>query len=141
MDTRSIRYFDPLLFIAMVVLVVYGLAMIYSATYGTAGTGIDPLVYHQAAYAVVGLVAFVGLSGIDYHVLGNFTWPLYVGGVGLLLVVLVAGRVLHGSQRWIQVGPYQFQPSEIMKLIVVLCLSRYLTQHAEEVRSPKVIGL
>lgn len=125
----------------MVVLVGYGLAMIYSATFGTGGSGIDPLVYHQAVYAVVGLALFLVLSGLDYHLLGNLTWPMYLGGNLMLIFVLVAGRVLHGSQRWIQVGPWQFQPSEIMKLLVILALSRFLGQHADSVRSPRTIAL
>lgn len=141
MDSRSLRHFDPLLFIAMLVLVGYGLAMIYSATYGTVGKGIDPLVYRQGAYAIVGLILFATLSGLDYHLLDNLAWPLYVGCNGLLAVVLVAGRVLHGSQRWIQLGPWQFQPSEIMKLVMVLALSRFFSRHTEDIRSPKIVAL
>jgi rod shape determining protein RodA len=59
----------------------------------------------------------------------------------LLVFVLVAGRVLHGSQRWIQVGPWQFQPSEIMKLVVILALSQYLSRHEEALRAFRTIAL
>lgn len=125
----------------MLVLVGYGLAMIYSATYGTNGSGVDPLVYHQAVYAVLGVFVFLALGGLDYHLLGNLTWIGYAGTNLLLVFVLVAGRILHGSQRWVQVGPWQFQPSEIMKLALVFALARFLSRREDRLRSPKTILL
>jgi len=141
MDARLWRYFDPLLLVAMVLLIVYGLAMIYSATYERNGTGIDPLVYHQATYAVLGLALFLTLSGLDYHVLSNLAWPLYGFCCASLVVVLIIGRVLHGAQRWIPLGPWEFQPSELAKLCVVLALTRFLTLHSENIHQLKVLGL
>lgn len=139
METRIWRHFDPLLLIAMLLLVGFGLAMINSATFERTGAQIDPLVYRQALYGVLGLVIFVILSGLDYHVFASFAWPAYAGSVALLLLVLGAGRVLHGSQRWIQLGPMQFQPSEAAKLALVIVLAKYLASHAEDIRSPRVI--
>jgi len=139
MEARLWRHFDPLLLVAMVLLVVYGLAMIHSATYETTSARIDPLVYHQASYGVVGLCFFLVLSGLDYHVLSNLTWPLYLGAIGMLGLVLVAGRILHGSQRWIDVGPMQFQPSEFAKLCVILALAKFLSIQSENIRSPRVV--
>jgi rod shape determining protein RodA len=139
MEMRFWRYFDPILLLAMVLLVVYGLAMVYSATYAPSGAPVDPLVYRDAVYAVIGLVAFAALSGIDYHVLGNLAWIAYVGCCGLLGVVLVLGKVLHGAQRWIQVGSFQFQPSEVAKVCVVLALSRYFAKNSENLKSFRVV--
>ncbi|MGH2458187.1 MAG: rod shape-determining protein RodA [Chloroflexota bacterium] len=141
METRVWRHFDPLLLLAMIALVVYGLAMIYSATFERTSAQIDPLVYHQAAYGILGLILFLVLSGLDYHVLGNLAWPLYLGAVALLGLVLVVGRILHGSQRWIEVGPMQFQPSEFAKLCMILALAKYLAGRSEDVRSWRVVVL
>jgi rod shape determining protein RodA len=138
METRIWRHFDPLLFLAMILLFGYGLAMIYSATYERTGASIDPLVYRQAIYGIVGLVLFLVLSGLDYHVLNNLAWPLYLGAVCMLALVLVAGRVLHGSQRWIQLGPMQFQPSEFAKICVILALSKYLASQSDNIKSVRV---
>src|SRR5260370_42605202 len=102
MELRIWRYFDGILLVAMIGLVVFGLAMVYSATYERTGIGVDPLVYRGAIYAAIGLVLFVALSAVDYHVLRNLAWLFYVGCAGLLGVVLVSGRILHGAQRWIQ---------------------------------------
>ena len=139
METRIWRHFDPIILLAMLCLVGFGLAMIYSATFERTGAPIDPLVYHQALYGVIGLLLFLILSGLDYHVLGNLAWPAYAGSVGLLVLVLAAGRILHGSQRWVQIGPVQFQPSEIAKLCVVLALSKFLASNADNIRSPRVV--
>jgi rod shape determining protein RodA len=140
METRIWRYFDPLLLLAMLLLVLFGLAMIYSATYERTGLGIDPLVYRHALYGAIGIALFATLSGLDYHVLGNLAWALYLGCCGLLIVVLITGRMLHGAQRWIQVGPWEFQPSEVAKVCLILALSRYFARHTENLRSFKVVA-
>ncbi len=139
MELRIWRYFDPLLLVAMVALVVYGLAMVYSATYQRNGVGVDPLVYRDTIYAGIGLGLFAALSAIDYHVFRNFAWLLFAGCSGLLVVVLVTGKVLHGAQRWIQLGPWQFQPSEVAKICVIVALSRYFSHYHDRLKSPKVI--
>ena len=138
METRAWRHFDPVLLLTMVLLVLYGLAMIHSATFERSGAGIDPLVYHQAAYGIAGFGLFMALSGLEYRVLGNLAWSLYAGAIGLLTLVLFVGRILHGSQRWIQLGPIQFQPSEFAKLCVVIALARYLSREADNIKSPRV---
>ncbi len=139
METRVWRYFDLFLLLAMVLLVVYGIAMVYSATYQRSGIGVDPLVYRDAIYVGIGLVLFVGLTGVDYHVLSNVAWPLYGICCILLAAVLAIGRITHGAQRWIQVGPLQFQPSEVAKICVVIVLAKFLTQNAENLKSPRII--
>lgn len=123
----------------MILLIAFGLAMIYSATYETSGAGIDPLVYHQAFYGLIGLLLFLALSALDYHVLGNLAWPIYLFTLGMLGLVLAVGRILHGGQRWIPLGPMQFQPSEFAKVCLVIALSRYLSSRADDVKSPRVV--
>jgi len=140
-ETRIWRYFDPLLLLSMVLLVVFGVAMVYSATYQRSGVTVDPLVYRQAIYGVLGLLVFAALSGLDYHVLANFAWLLYAGCIGSLVLVLVVGRVLHGAQRWIQFAGWQFQPSEVAKLFVILALSQFLAKYRDELKRPAVVGI
>src|SRR5437773_10786721 len=113
----------------MVLLVIYGLAMVYSATYERTGVTIDPLVYRDALYAGIGLILFAAFTGVDYHILGNVAWLAYVGCCGMLATVLAIGRITHGAQRWIQLGPWQFQPSEVAKICVILVLARFLSQN------------
>jgi rod shape determining protein RodA len=138
-ETRIWRYFDPILFLSMIFLVVYGIAMVYSATYERTGVGIDPLVYRHVMYVGIGLTLFVAFTGVDYHVLGNIVWLAYVGCCSLLVTVLVIGRITHGAQRWIPLGTWQFQPSEIAKVCVILALAKFLAQNVDQLRSVRVI--
>lgn len=124
----------------MLLLIAFGLAMIYSATFQRVGPTIDPLVYRQATYAAMGLVLFLALSGLDYHLFSSLAWALYGFCCAALVVVLIIGRVLHGSQRWIDVGPWQFQPSELAKLCVILALSRFLSMYVESIHRPRIIA-
>lgn len=139
MEVRIWRHFDLLLLLSMVLLFIYGLAMIHSATYERTSARFDPLVLHQLLYGIFGIVLFLVLAGMDYHVLANLAWPLYAGALGMLALVLVAGRILHGGQRWIEIAGVQFQPSEFGKLCVIIALAYYLSRHAEDIRSPRVV--
>jgi rod shape determining protein RodA len=139
-ETRVWRYFDPVLFLAMVLLVVYGIAMVYSATYERNGASVDPLVYRDALYAGIGLLLFVAFTGVDYHILGNIAWLSYGACCALLATVLAIGRITHGAQRWIQFGPWQFQPSELAKICVIIVLAKFLSQNEEQIRSFRVIA-
>jgi rod shape determining protein RodA len=138
-EIRIWRYFDSILFAAMVLLVGYGITMVYSATYERTGIGIDPLVYRDALYAGIGLVLFLAFTSVDYHVLGNVAWLAYAGCCASLVVVLAIGRITHGAQRWIPVGPWQFQPSEIAKICVIVVMAKYLAQNVDNLKNPRVI--
>jgi rod shape determining protein RodA len=74
---------------------------------------------------VVGLVAFLIAAGIDYHKLARLSYLLYGIGLILLIIVLVAGKTSRGSQRWIPLGPFVVQPSEFIKVPLILTLAAY----------------
>jgi rod shape determining protein RodA len=84
-------------------------------------------------------VLMVTFMTLDYHILGNVAVPTYLVVVGLLVVVAVLGRVTHGAARWIQLGFFDLQPSELGKLIVAIALARYVADHQEEMHRPTVI--
>ena len=115
-------------------LIGFGVAMIYSATYGTdPGSSIDPHVLRQLVYAGMGVVAMALLVGLDYRVLANLATPLYVAGVASLGLVMVLGRLDYGARRWVDLGFFQLQPSEPVKLVVVVALARYFAANRERV--------
>jgi rod shape determining protein RodA len=74
----------------------------------------------------VGLVLLVVVMSIDYHVLLDLSVVLYVLGLVSLVAVLVMGVERGGAANWLQIGPFQFQPSEFAKLATCLFLARYL---------------
>lgn len=83
----------------------------------------------QALYAVLGVGLLLFLTNFDYRLLRSFAVPLYVGVLGVLLIVLVLGRATHGAQRWINLGLLPLQPSEPAKLLLVIVLAKYFSEH------------
>lgn len=106
--------------------------MIYSATYGTEpGARVDPHVVRQFAYACVGIVVLAFLVGFDYRILGSLAVPLYGAGILALMLVMALGRLDYGARRWIDLGFFQLQPSEPVKLVVAVALARYFALNRE----------
>lgn len=100
---------------------------IYSAILLATLSGETHLAYYQILFLFLGLGLFYWLSGINYKIYFSI-WPyLYGAGIFLLLVVLVLGTTKFGSSRWINLGFFNFQPSEIFKFVLVLSLVGYLT--------------
>jgi rod shape determining protein RodA len=118
-----IRDFDIWLLLVTVLILGIGMAVIYSATYDIEGANYPA---RQFAWAGIGIIAlFLGLL-INYKVVMRFAYFLYFLNVGLLLLVLVSGRVVLGAQRWLYFGGFSFQPSELAKVTVIIVLARFL---------------
>ncbi|MCL4371591.1 MAG: rod shape-determining protein RodA [Chloroflexi bacterium] len=140
MERDQWKQFDFLLMAVVLVLVGWGLAMIYSATYRLSGTpAVDPRVYQQAVFLAVGLLAAAVVLFIDYNLFRDFAMPIYIVGVLSLAGVLVIGQITHGSQRWVDLGFFSIQPSEPAKLTVIIGLSRYLADHEDQIHEFKHI--
>lgn len=136
MEAKVWRHFDLVLLVTMLALVGYGMAMIYSATLGIEAPGaIDGRVFRQGAYIAFGLLLFFVMSALDYRVLWNLAYASYGLVILLLLVVLITGKVLHGSQRWIDFGFFQLQPSEPAKLILACVLARFVEDRIDQIHS------
>ncbi len=130
------QHFDWLLVLAPIVLMAVGTVMIYNTTGTTEGFDTSNLLqdptFRQILFAVAGLFALFFLSALDYNLYGTLQLPIYALIVGMLAIVIVNGRILHGAQRWILVGSTQLQPSEFAKLLLVLVLARFLSDHQLE---------
>ena len=137
---KRVRYADFLLLLTLVALLVYGLAMVYSATFPSTNSSavtFSPFVQKQILFVVLGLVFMVLTAIVDYRVLRAFAYVLYGLSLLLLAVVLVAGHgnAEYGSQRWIDLRLFPLQPSELAKPALVLALARYYADHQPDVRS------
>ena len=88
----------------------------------------------QAKWMAVGLVAVAVLLFIDYRWLQTLAWPGYFGALGLLAGVAFAGKKVLGARRWLQLGSMQIQPSEFVKLAVIVVLARWFTRDETGVR-------
>jgi len=120
-----------LLVLVTAALVLFGLVMVYSATSGSAAlVDANPLGYveRQASYAVVGVALLVVVSRLDLERIRAFAPTLVVAALVLCLGVLAVGARINGARRWIAVGPFVFQPSELAKLALVVWTAAYLSR-------------
>jgi len=125
----SWREFDYLLLGTALALMLLGVAMIYSSTHSLEGglPLLERFFIRQSIYAVVGL-GLMGLgAALDYRLLANFQRPVYAVALGLLFIVFMAGKGLHGVQRWLDLQFFHFQPSELAKVLLILVLARHLS--------------
>jgi rod shape determining protein RodA len=99
-----------------------GIAMLYSV----AGGHFHPWALSQLSKFLVGVVIMVIAATIDVRVWMSLAYPAYALAMLLLIAVDVAGHVGLGAQRWIMLGPLELQPSELMKISLVLALARFL---------------
>src|SRR5664279_1239680 len=109
----------------MLLLVALGLMVIYSTSFkATRLVGLSD-VWHQMVFAAVGLVAFFVAARTDYRAWSKMTPMLYWLMLVSLAAVLLFSRSVLGAQRWIDVGFFQFQPSEFAKIIVIIVLAKF----------------
>ncbi len=159
-----LRRFDFVLLLATLALIGLGVLLIYSATLPSPGQPANNLtadgpVVRQVVFALAGLILMLLVSLIDYRffeevffrtrasrasiegasvwqlVLASFLHPLYVINLALLSIVLILGRITHGSQRWISLGFFDLQPSEVAKLLIIITLAKYLADQEGEIKT------
>ena len=103
----------------------------------TSGVGADEVYLSQLAWLAVGSGVMVTVAWVDYRRLKRLAPLIYVGAVILLVLVLVAGKEIKGSRRWLEFGGFGFQPSELAKLAIIIALAAWF----ERVRRPDGYGL
>jgi cell division protein FtsW len=119
------------------VLVVIGVVMVLSASSVVSVTNYGNAWYffqRQLIWTVLGVVAFCVVVRVDYHRWQRIVRPLLIVSVGLLVLVLIPkiGVYVGGSRRWLGVGPWRFQPSEMAKLSLLLFAADLLSRRADE---------
>ena len=138
-DRRLLTYFDWSFAVAILGMACLGVLSIYSANAFTASPFRQTLHLRQLTWLAVGLCVLVLACTVSYRNLARFAYVIFGLNVFLLLVVLVLGKTGLGAQRWIRIGPITFQPSEFMKLSLVLFLARYFDDRREILHQPKTM--
>ena len=133
---------DTNLLVAMFFLMVFGFVMIYSASYYIAGMSEgfhnDPmyLLKNQAAYSLLGIVAMLGISCLDYHFWSYFAVPGYIVCILLTLLLKTSlGVTVNSATRWLRVGPVQFQVAEPIKLIMIVFMAALIVARRRSLKS------
>jgi rod shape determining protein RodA len=127
-ERRLYFHIDWLLLAAIVVLAGIGLAMIYSITTGATGTP-GPQFWTQLYAFFIGLAALVVCLAVDYRMLAEHSLLIYAGLTAMLVYVLINGSTQMGAQRWIDLGPFNLQPSEFARLVVALILAMFFGEN------------
>jgi rod shape determining protein RodA len=113
--------------IALVFLLnIIGLINLYSATHGPHSDSVAQLFIQQVIWIVAGWTLFFVLTFMDYLWVSKIIWIAYLLNVGALVYTDFFGRIVLGGQRWIDLYFFRYQPSETMKLALILVLSRIL---------------
>ncbi len=121
MHMINIRW-DRILVTLAVLMGIVGVGLVALATAEEPWTFSDHAV-RQSVYLLLGIITIWLVSRIDYRLLCRYSWWLYGGVLLLLVVTLILGKVVGGSQRWIEIGPVRIQPSEFAKLALVFALA------------------
>ena len=130
----KLRNYHFQLVISILVLNIIGILIIGSAKHSVQKM--------QILGCIIGMVAMVIVSLMDYSFILRFTWLYYIGIIVLLgLVMTGIGDSAGGAQRWIDFGGFRFQPSELAKIVLILFFARFFSKYAENLNTVKTIGL
>jgi len=123
-QSRLFKKIDQTLLVVVALILIFSLVTIYSATKD------DELLKNdfvkQIINITIGLAAMVFVLNINYEDLAKHMKPLYILNLIILGAVIFMGDSALGAQRWIEIGPFRFQPSEFSKLIIIICFAVYL---------------
>ena len=131
-ERRLIFHVDWLLLGAILILAGLGVSMIYSTTYVhvTPEMGYPGTQFVTQLYAIgLGMIALVVCLAVDYRKLAENSLVIYAGLIGLLVFVLVRGSTQYNATRWIDVGPFNLQPSEFARVTIALMLAMFFGEN------------
>ncbi len=127
-DRRLIYHFDWVLLVTVLLLAAVGIVNLYSATAGWSYGGGTPIFMKQTIWLGFGLFVAMLVCLFDYRHLQYLAVHAYIVGVGLLVAVAFLGRSTMGATRWINLGFFNIQPSEVIKVVIILLFARLLSK-------------
>jgi rod shape determining protein RodA len=127
-DRRLLLHFDWSLILLAAALVLAGLLTLWSL--------VPRFAARQLIWLAVGGIVFLVVISIDYRVLARWAPAAYAAGLAALLAVLVLGRSAQGARRWLSLGPFTVQPSELFKLVLLAVVAHYLASRDDQRAGP-----
>ncbi len=127
------RDYDFKLVIMVLALAAIGVLCIASA---------EPSLRNKQLFGVIaGAILMVIVSLFDYSFVLKFYWLIYFFNIGLLLAVLLLGKDAKGAQRWIEIGSFTFQPSELAKILLILFFAQFIMKYKKKLNSLPVLAV
>ena len=124
-DRRLLQNFDWVLLLLLLLIATISLINLYSATNQIWDAGGHQIFIKQIYWFLIGFAVFFMMTIFDYHIIERTAYPIYFFSIGLLILVLIIGKVFSGGQRWLSVAGITFQPSEFAKMALVIILSKF----------------
>ncbi len=127
-DRRLVTNFDWTLVALIIGICLIGVLNIYSASavYSMSGT---PYYIKQLNWMVFGLILSLIVSSLDYHILEDFSYWFYAILIILLIAVFFIGKRSLGATRWLHLGFFSIQPSELLKIVIIITFARYFNNY------------
>ncbi len=124
------KKYDVKLILLLITISILGVMIIGSAR--------ESLQMKQIYGVIFGFVCMIVVSLIDYHIILRFYWVWYIVGIALLVMVHFWGVNVNNATRWIDIG-FRFQPSEVVKIILILFYAQFIMKHIETLNTFRVI--
>jgi len=128
-DRRVLINFEWVLPVLVLSICAIGLLNLYSAGYNLLHASATPAHVKQMYWIVIGLILVIPVVFVDYHVIVRYGYLLYGLSILLLIAVFLYGQATHGSQRWLVLWGFSFQPSELVKLTMIIALTKFIDEH------------
>lgn len=132
------RPWDGWLLLVVCTLISIGVVMIYSASGITASWNLGDstfFLFRQLIYVAFGIAALVFGLKLDYRWFQRLAYPILIGTIGLLLLVLIAGTEVNGSKRWIRLASFNIQPAEIAKISIAFVLAYSMAKKHDKIKT------
>ena len=123
---QKIKKIDGAIVVVLLLLMVISIFSIYSVTHGR--EDLNGMHIKMIKFYILGLVAFLGLTFIDYRLIVKYALYIYITGIGILVLVSFIGKTQNGAQGWLKFGGFSLQPAELFKLILILFLAAVLVR-------------
>lgn len=126
---------DKILLLTIILISLLGIVFIYSATWDGehASSGLNPQVIKQCIWVGIGFVFLFMIANLDYLKILDFAYLAYALNLAALVFILLFAGERYGARRWISLGPVSLQPSEFVKISVILVLSAFLGDRREKI--------
>ena len=128
----KLRFYNFRLIIFLLAISLIGVTLV--------GTAAENLKSKQFAGVILGLIIMVILSLMDYSWIMNFQWIMYGFNIIMLIVVRIAGSSANGAARWIGIGSFRFQPTELSKIILIVFFAKFFMDHEENLNTLKTLA-